>query len=162
MKWYWWGAIGLGVLAVGSLPVITFARRSEYDTIINSVASQYDIPYFKYVLKGLIATESSFNNAAKASTSTAKGLTQLTKAAVAEVGYSYDQLNDPYVAIAAGAAYLAKQYDRFGTLTRAVRAYYQGAGNEAKGLDSPRYDEARTYARKVIAYAWAFFLKEPF
>jgi soluble lytic murein transglycosylase-like protein len=106
------------------------------------------------LIAALIRTESSFNPNAQAATSSARGLMQLTRAAAADVGADYESLFDPALNVEAGTAYLRRQIDAFGGDERAaVRAYFQGAGNERRGTGSPYYADALRYEQKVFAYA---------
>ena len=159
MKWYWWTAIGIGGLTLITLPSIAFANKNKFDLIINDASKDLQVP--KRYIKGIIATESSFRPSVKASTSSATGLMQPTRAAAIDAGFGGQDLTDPRINIYTGTTYLRQLYDRFGSWNSAIRAYYQGAGNELKGVNSPRWDEAQAYLNKVKLYALAFTVKEP-
>lgn len=150
-----------GAIIMGStlLPSIAFANAYKFDDLIKASAKTYKVPFF--LVKGVIATESSFNPNAAASSTSARGLMQLTKGAAQDAGTTYDTLFDPYVNIDAGTLYLSMQYKRFGSWEKALIAYYAGAGNVLKaerGEYTQLYKDGQKYAAKVFAYTTAFAL----
>lgn len=145
--------IGLGIGAlIMALPSIAFANSHNFDEEIRSASKNYGVPFV--ILKGIIATESSFNPEARASTTSATGLMQMTKGATSDMGYQWADMIYPLQNVNAGAKYLKKQIDRFG-LVGGIRAYYAGAGNYRSGkLEA----ESLAYVTKVLAYSAAFVL----
>ena len=146
-------ALGIGVVAVAaSLPSIAFANAKSFDLAIHEAHANYpNVPVV--IIKGVIATESSFNPKAKAKGSSARGLMQLTRAAAQDVGTPYGSLFDPRTNIFAGTRYLSSMVSRFG-LVGGLRAYYQGAGGYQRNPNAA----SLAYATKVMMYAAAFTL----
>lgn len=145
-----------------SLPSINFENANTWDPWIKKASEQYGVPFF--LLKGLIATESSFNEFSSAPTSSARGLVQLTIAAASDVNADYTELFNPIYAIDKGAAYLALVRKRLNTNSwdKAIRAYYAGVGNELKYAQGLSINiESDGYLKKVHDYALSFMLKQP-
>jgi len=151
------GLIGIGALM---LPSIAFANANTYDDEIKRVSEDFGVPFL--IIKGIIATESGFRAGAKARTTSATGLMQITKAAAQDVGYPHEDMIYPESNISAGTLYLKRMIDKFG-LFGGVRAYYSGPGNRARNSDNDptndrpeRAAESLAYATKVFGYALAF------
>ena len=83
----------------------------------------------KRVLPHLVIKESGGNPYAKNPASSAVGLTQLTKAAAAEVGVNP---KNPEENLQGGEDYLRKMHDKFGDMRLALLAYRWGPGNVEK------------------------------
>lgn len=155
------GAIAMaGVLY--KLPSILFKNFNEYDEYIFRVCRREGLP--ESLVKAIIAVESGFNPNAKASTSSATGLMQMTKGACEDVGVSHYLMTEPIHAINAGCTYLAKMVKATGTLHAGVRAYYEGLGNYKKNTDldpnnnnNERHAESLAYLYKVLAYQLAIW-----
>lgn len=99
------------------------------DTILRAAANHNLPPELIYAV---IATESGFNPAARATRSTALGVMQIKPATARMVGFSGDArlLFQPDINIEYGTAYLAKAYRLAGGDTcRAVSLYNRGLGN---------------------------------
>jgi hypothetical protein len=96
------------------------------------------------IFKGLIQTESSWNVNASPGTTSAYGLTQLTRGTAREVGAN---VYDPYSNIDGGAKYLGGLTKRFGTI--GGLEHYYGSKDPAAN---------RAYANKVLGnsqrYGW--------
>lgn len=73
--------------------------------------------------------ESNFNPNAQSSTSTARGLMQVTKAAAKDAGYDYDSLFDSATNIKAGSTYLKLRIQwAGGNVTKGLEGYGTGSG----------------------------------
>ena len=150
--------IGLGVLAISLLPSIAFANARSFDVHIKEASEKYGVPFV--IIKGIIATESSFNPEAAASTSSARGLMQMTRGAASDVGASFDTLYNPRENIFAGTAYLSRMIKSYG-MVGGIQAYYMGPGNynkKVQGKSSQTITEGVEYSYKVMGYAAAFVL----
>lgn len=103
------------------------------------VAQMYGIP--EGIFLSLITQESRWNPQA-VSKKGAIGLTQLTPAALKEIGLSVGDIeSDPRNQISAGGQFLRKKYDKMKNWPLALGLYNSGAGNE----DNPRtmyFDES--------------------
>jgi soluble lytic murein transglycosylase-like protein len=129
--------------------------------------NRFDALFIKYgglyginakVLKSIAIQESSLNPNAKALTSSALGLMQITKAAAQDIGENYDDQRNPETAIRSGAKYLRLQMDAHSfTLNQAIQAYYAGAGTIIKG----NLGEPFTLPWQSAAYAFAKNVYEP-
>ncbi len=163
-KYLIYGSLGVLGLTFIILPSINFKNKNTYDKFIKQASIKYGVPF--YLLKALIAAESSFNQYATAGYTSAIGLTQMTKAAAKDVGVDWNFLYDPETSINAGAAYLRLLYNKLGLNNwyNAVRAYYQGLGNEIKykSTDLKQINlDADKYLEKIRNYRLAFLLKDP-
>jgi hypothetical protein len=114
---------------------------SPYVAQANSAANQFGID--PAIFSGLIEAESSWNPNATPGTTSAWGLTQLTKGTAAGLGVNQ---YDPTQNLQGGAKYLSQLYNKFGNYTQALAAYHDGPG--AIGLHGG-YD----YAANVLARA---------
>lgn len=149
-----------------NLPPVTasvkWKNENLYDNFVNEAAMLYNIP--TYTIKGIIATESGFNPVAKATTTSATGLMQLTKAAASDMGYAHSTMTDPRSNIMAGVKYLRWLMNSYKlTLNEAIQSYYAGAGFildwKRKKLSSARYEESKKYLAKVQANSNYFYSK---
>lgn len=110
----------------------SFGKDGGFDALFSTYGSLYGIS--PAVLKAIAIQESSLNPNAKALTSSALGLMQITKAAAQDVSESYDNQRDPKTSIRTGAKYLRLQMDQHSfTLKQAIQAYYAGAGTIITG-----------------------------
>jgi soluble lytic murein transglycosylase-like protein len=124
--------------------------------IIADAAAEYGVD--RDIIAGIIRVESGGDRSAQSSSSSARGLMQLTRAAASDVGADYNALFDPETNVRAGAAYLALLRSRYGfNDADMVRAYYAGPGNilkEKRGDTSdPVLRQADAYVDKVIVSA---------
>lgn len=120
----------------------------------------YDHLFIKYgglyginakVLKSIAIQESSLNPSARAITSSAYGLMQMTKAAASDISEDWNRQNDPETSIRSGAKYLRLQMDSHSfTLEKAIQAYYAGAGTIITG------DSGDTFNKPWQAGAYLF------
>lgn len=124
----------------------------QFDDIIARASMLHGVS--EDLLRGMIATESSFRPRAK-SHAGAKGLMQITPITAKHLGLPKDaDLFDPETNIMAGAAYIAELLGRFGNEEDALRAYNAGPtrirrwlnkGGDPKKLPS----ETAAYPTKV-------------
>lgn len=139
-----------------------WANEDNYNDFVNAAAFAYNIPVA--IIKGIIATESGFNPNAKAKTTSATGLMQMTVAAAKDMGFAHSSMTDPKTAIMAGTKYLAWNKNSFKfTLNEAIQAYYAGAGvildYKRSKISTPRYEESKTYLNRVLTHAQYFAAK---
>jgi len=105
----------------------------EITPIVEKWASAYGIP--SEVIMSQIKLESAFNKNAKAATSSAKGLMQITKGTAEklarDLGVSVEQIfDDTSTHIRAGILYIAQIAEQEGgNIERALRGYYSGPGD---------------------------------
>ena len=126
--------------------------KTTYASIIGPVADRYGVR--PELIAAVIFVESSGVPTARAKTTTARGLMQMTKAACADLGVDWEALDDPAVSIPAGTRYLARLLHYFrGNERDAVEAYYQGLGNQLKGDASPIATAAFDYGVRVLSNA---------
>jgi hypothetical protein len=114
------------------------ADRAPYLADADATADSFGLP--RAIFRALIGTESSWNPYAVGDAGEI-GLTQIKPSTAATTGFS------PYVPtenLKAGAAYLKKQFDKFGNWSEALAAYNAGPGNVKAGA---------SYATKVIKAA---------
>ncbi len=124
--------------------------RVLYEPFIQAAAQQYGVR--PELIRGVITTESSWNPNARAKTTSASGLMQMTKAACQTVGFDWNSMADPQTAIMAGTAYLAWCIGQMGGDEQAgVQAYFEGVGNARKGDASPLAQAAQVYSDKVYS-----------
>jgi soluble lytic murein transglycosylase-like protein len=106
------------------------------------------------IIGAVMAVESGGNPTARAKTTSARGLMQMTKAACETVGADWSQMDLPGPATDAGAAYLAWAHAQVGgEWGDAVRAYYAGATTIRKGTNAALLADADSYLAKVSRYA---------
>lgn len=136
-----------------------------YADLITGEAEAYNLD--PLLLFSLVRQESLFESVALSSAS-ANGLMQVIPSTGREIAtalgwpnYTAAELNKPYVSIAFGAYYLARQRDLFdGDLYVALAAYNGGPGNAARWRDAARGDpdllletitlnETRTYLIRI-------------
>ena len=153
-------------LNVEKLPVISaFKNGSKFDPLFDKYGKIYNIS--PTLLKAIATQESGLNPTAKAATTSALGLMQVTRAAAQDVGEKYDMQTDPETSIRTGAKYLRWLIDNFKlSTTDAVRAYYAGMGtvlkankNGAKslvGAELSNYQYSGVYLQKIMGYANAY------
>jgi hypothetical protein len=99
---------------------------------------------------GLVAVESSWNPTARNPNSSARGLTQVIRGTAAQLGVSWEDLDRPEVALAAGARYFRQQLDRHGGNVRlALRDYYAGPNQ----TDPRILAEGERHATRALARA---------
>lgn len=144
-----------------------FDNVDEYNHIIMAKSQLHGVPYV--VLKGLISVESGFDPNAKNPNSSAYGLTQVIKSTAESMGYNHASLNNPEIAIDAGARYLGIQVKKFG-LSGGIRAYYTGPGTYIKGTqgrldelsDAQRnhYQTSFRYLSKVMWYTARYVIRD--
>jgi len=102
------------------------------DALVESHAKRYNID--PDLLRGVIATESSWNPHAKPKGGTARGLGQLTATTREHLGYTEEDAIDPETGIEGAAYWLRKKIDeQGGDERRGVRSYYCGT-SEAECL----------------------------
>lgn len=93
------------------------------------------------------------SNADQTSPAGAKGIMQFMPATAKEMGLAYP--TDPVASINAGAAYMRKLYDAYGSWDAAV-AHYNGGGAQAaivRGGGKPTIPETAAYLERVKKYA---------
>jgi len=115
----------------------------QYSGAAGGYASQYGIP--KPVFFGLIQQESSWNPYAIGDSGAAFGFGQLHAGAASDVGVNRF---DPLGNLQGAAAYLSKQYNKYGNWTDALSAYNQGHAGTSAGL---------SYANSVLDKAKKLF-----
>lgn len=121
---------------------------SSVDELVSSVAREFALP--ESLLHAVVQVESSGNPRA-VSPKGARGLMQLMPATARELGVT-DSF-DPEQNLRGGAAYLAKQIERFGDLPRALAAYNAGPGAVQKHGGVPPYRETQHYVSRVMGLA---------
>ena len=159
----------------GYLRTYTIKNRAKTERILGKSVMYFPIYEEQFrksgipdALKYLSVTESALNPVAISSAS-ATGLWQFMKATGREYGLRIDQAVDercdPHLSTAAAAAYLAKQYARFGDWALAIAAYNSGPGNVSKAIRRGRSKnfwkikkylprETRSYVPGYIAAAY--------
>ena len=126
------------------------ASKNRFDALFMKYGGLYGIN--AKILKSIAIQESSLNPNAKALTSSATGLMQVTKAAAQDVGEIWENQRHPETAIRTGAKYLRLQMDTYNfTIEQAIEAYYAGAGTIIKG----DLGEAFTLPWQAGAYLFA-------
>lgn len=99
----------------------------------------------------LTRQESGCNTDAR-SPKNARGLWQVTPAAAEEVGIPASSLFDPVANVTAGARYLRKQFEKFGSWRLALAAYNAGPGAvERYGNKIPPFRETINYIKSILA-----------
>jgi len=159
----------------GYIRTYTIKNRAKTERILGKSVMYFPIYEEQFrkrgipdALKYLSVTESALNPVAISSAS-AVGLWQFMKATGREYGLRIDQVvderSDPHLSTAAAAAYLAKQYARFGDWALAIAAYNSGPGNVSKAIRRGRSKnfwkikkylprETRSYVPGYIAAAY--------
>lgn len=159
----------------GYIRTYTIKNRAKTERILGKSVMYFPIYEEQFrksgipdALKYLSVTESALNPVAISSAS-ATGLWQFMKATGKEYGLRIDQTVDercdPHLSTAAAAAYLAKQYIRFGDWALAIAAYNSGPGNVSKAIRRGRSKnfwkikkylprETRSYVPGYIAAAY--------
>jgi hypothetical protein len=115
----------------------------QYSGAAAGYANQYNIP--QPIFFGLIQKESSWNPFAVGDNGAAYGFGQLHAGAASDVGV--DRFN-PLQNLQGSAAYLSRQYQKYGNWTDALSAYNQGHAGTSKGL---------AYANSVLDKAKKLF-----
>ena len=103
------------------------------------------------IFQALVQAESSFRPKAKAGTTNASGLTQMTPAAAKDVGMDWDARFDPDTSLKGGADYLKLQIDKFEDIELALLAYHDGATN-VKRYQAGTADPRTKYGGAGLAY----------
>ncbi len=159
----------------GYLRTYTIKNRAKTERILGKSVMYFPIYEEQFrksgipdALKYLSVTESALNPVAISSAS-ATGLWQFMKATGKEYGLridkTVDERCDPHLSTAAAAAYLSKQYVRFGDWALAIAAYNSGPGNVSKAIRRGRSKnfwkikkylprETRSYVPGYIAAAY--------
>ena len=101
-----------------------------------------------WLLAALVQTESGFDPRARSSVG-ASGLTQLMPVTAADEHVR--DVWDPVENLRAGAHFLRKLLDRFGSLPLALAAYNSGAATVTRAGGIPPYRETRQFIRHVLA-----------
>ena len=129
-----------------------FARlgdeRLSFDRLrpfIEAAADETRLPVA--LIDAVIRTESGYRPRA-VSRAGAIGLMQLLPATAKGLGV--DDPFDPRANIMAGALYLRRQYDRFGSLTLALAAYNAGPGAVDRAGGVPKNQETERYVAAVL------------
>lgn len=158
------GLFGASAVTAKSAPVVVravtkFKNENAYNDIIQDASRAYNIPVS--VIKSIIAVESGFNPNAKATTTSASGLMQVTAAAAQQVGVNHKNIFDPRTNIFAGTKYLRWLIDAYGfSLNEGIQAYYAGGGSvnnyKKRGIQNQFYPYSVTYLGKVSAYKSGF------
>ncbi|MCA9757496.1 MAG: lytic transglycosylase domain-containing protein [Candidatus Eisenbacteria bacterium] len=133
-----------------AVPLDTRRRGSvgSTDEIVSRTAREFALP--ESLLKAVVQVESG-GNVRAVSPKGAQGLMQLMPGTARELGVS-DPF-DPEQNVRGGAAYLAKQIERFGDLPRALAAYNAGPGAVQRHGGVPPYRETQRYVSRVLGLA---------
>lgn len=127
-------------------PSRTYQSRDEFDWIIDSMSSKYDIE--PSLIKAIISVESNWNNNA-VSNKGAMGLMQLMPSTARDMDVS-DPFN-PTDNIEGGTRYLRYLLDRFSELPLALAAYNAGPKKVESSRGIPSITETEQYVKKVLA-----------
>lgn len=122
---------------------------SQFDDIIADASDAYGVD--ENLIRAVILKESAGNPRA-GSGAGAKGLMQLTKIAVEDLGLDPDNFDfyDPQANIQAGTKFLAKMIEaNDGNLTLALAAFNAGIGNVKKYGGVPPFKETQDYVKAV-------------
>lgn len=128
-----------------STPEISAIRR-RFGALIDQAAERHNLD--SALIEAVISTESSGNPLA-VSKAGARGLMQLMPATARELNV-FDP-HSPADSIDAGAKYLSKLRDRFGSLQLALAAYNAGPTRVSKHKGIPPFDETQKYVKKVLS-----------
>ena len=123
----------------------TSGAKTDYQPIIDAAAQEHGIP--ANIIESVMQTESAGDPNA-VSPKGAGGLMQIMPGTAAELGITNEERFDPEKAIPAGAQYLRKMYDQFGSWDKALAAYNAGPGRVASGKPLP--EETKAYVPKVL------------
>lgn len=144
----WWRDPVPGKYLPNGVPMPRLDRVDNldgYDELILSAATENGIP--AEFVKAVCVAESRMNPRAVSSAG-AEGIMQIIPSTQRHLGIT-DPF-DPAQSIAGGAAYLADQFSRFGSLELAAAAYNAGPEAVARAKGVPNYAETRTYVSRVI------------
>ncbi len=144
----WWSDPDPGRYLPNGVPMPRLDRIKNldaYDGWFLDAAGEEGLP--AELLKAVAVAESRMNPTA-VSHAGATGLMQLMPGTGRAMGVS--DLYDPRQSIKGGAAYLARQVQRFGTYEYALAAYNAGPGNVEKYGGIPPFEETRTYVARVM------------
>lgn len=134
-------------LLTSSIPSVEHLNdKTQYDSIIQTMAQKYDVPF--NLVKLVINAESSFNPKA-VSKSGAMGLMQLMPSTAKWLGV--ENAYNPKENIEGGTKYLNYLLKRFdGDVTLAVAGYNAGPGNVDKYKGIPPFNETQNYVKKIL------------
>jgi hypothetical protein len=118
-----------------------------WQSLIESTAARHGLQ--PALLRALVEQESGFNAGAR-SDAGALGLTQVMPGTGAEMGFSVVDLMDPAKNLEAGAQYLARQMEKFGSTELALAAYNAGPGAVQGHGGIPPYAETQDYVPAVM------------
>jgi soluble lytic murein transglycosylase-like protein len=145
-------ALGVYMVTVNTQKLPFVSKRKDFDDLFTKYGNQYG--FNPYLLKSIAMVESSLNPNAKARTSSATGLMQITKAAAKDMGENHANMFDPETNIRTGAKYLRWLIDTYGfTIEDAVKAYYAGGGTIRQG------NKGYQFTKKWQVDAWAYSTK---
>lgn len=134
-----------------TLPITEPALVSARATAVVEQADSFDLAARAYgvdvgLLRAVAWTESRGRNDA-VSPKGAMGIMQLMPGTAAELGVDP---RDPRSNIAGGAAYLAQQIQRFGSVPLGLAAYNAGPGAVLRWRGIPPYSETKGYVASVL------------
>lgn len=105
---------------------------NRYDTLFKLNGDFYRID--PKILKSMAIQESGLKPAARNSTTSARGLMQMTQAACKDVNENWNNQDVPSIAIRSGAKYLRWLMDSYKmSIDTAIRSYFAGAGTIIDG-----------------------------
>lgn len=135
------GIMGLGAIATAAR-YATWHNVDAFDAEIKATADRFGL--LPDLVKGIVATESSFNPDATRPepqiNDASYGLMQVLTGTAAQMGYSKDQLQTVQGGLDAGCQYLRHMFDMFnGDEAKAIQAYNEGPGNVEKGRTDWKY-----------------------
>lgn len=123
----------------------------QFKSYIVMASSEYRVR--EEIITAMIFVESFGNPMAQASTTSARGLMQITRGAASDMGVPYELLFDPAENILCGTAYLAQLIRRNGgDERRGVMAYYAGHGTINDDKETQLDRDAEEYADKVYSH----------
>jgi hypothetical protein len=144
----WWDESVPGVRLPNGVPMPRLDRIANLDVYDEHfLAAAYVNGLPAELIKAVAVAESRMNPAA-VSRAGAKGLMQMLPSTGRAMGVT--DLFDPVQSIDGGAAYLAQQVSRFGSLENALAAYNAGPENVARFGGVPPFEETRTYVSRVM------------
>lgn len=120
--------------------------RRRFGALIDQAAERHQID--SALIEAVISTESSGNPHA-VSKAGARGLMQLMPITARELNVT--DPHSPADSIEAGAKYLSKLRDRFGSIPLALAAYNAGPTRVVKHKGIPPIEETRNYVKKVLS-----------